>query len=92
MGGRELKLDALIQTYFFIDDIKLLNTTELQHTQKKIGTFFTRGSSFILTALLLKAHSHPERDFSGAPLMPFATLLSLLLHQEYLTASHCTHS
>lgn len=33
MGGRELKLDALIQTYLFIDDVKLF--LELKHTHKK---------------------------------------------------------
>lgn len=64
-----------------------LNARELKHTHKNQLPSLLEVPVLFLTAFLLKAHSHPETDFSAAPLMPFATFLSLVLHQEYLTVS-----
>lgn len=73
-----------------------LSARELKHTHKLVS-FFAWGSNFGFDSILAEStlshcNSHPGRDFSGAPLMPFAPFLSLLLHEEHLTASHCTHS
>lgn len=65
-----------------------MKTRELKCKHKKELLSLLEVSVLFLTPFLLKAHSHPEKNFSGAPLMPFVIFLSLLLH-TLLSAFPC---
>lgn len=71
-GGRELKLDALIQTYLFIDNVKVFleNQRIKVHTQKRV-TFFAPSSSFIFDTILAESTLSPWKRLLWSTLDAF---------------------